>query len=129
MAGEFHVKLTANFERNLEEVEAFLRDADALQAFDTVLDELIETVIPTLEHFPDIGRLFFERPARSVEVGKGLDGLKRKQRAIGPDGEVREYVTSHFLLLYARVGEIIYLLSIRPHRQLSLDFQGLWPTA
>ena len=129
MAGKFHVKLTANFERNLEEVEAFLLDADAPQAFDALLDELMETVIPTLEHFPDVGRLFFERPTRSVEVGKALDGLKRKLRAISPDGEVREYVMSHYLLLYARFGDTIYLLSIRHHRQLSFDFQSLWPTA
>ncbi|MDB5842242.1 MAG: hypothetical protein JWQ23_4194 [Herminiimonas sp.] len=53
MTGKYHVKLTANFERNLEEVEAFLLDADAPQAFDALLDELMETVIPTLEHFPD----------------------------------------------------------------------------
>lgn len=129
MTGQIHVKLTANFERNLDEVEAFLRDAVAPQAFDTLLDELMETVIPTLEHFPDVGRLFFARPTRSVEVGKGLDGLKRKLRAIGTDGEVREYVMSHYLLLYARVGKIIYLLSIRHHRQLSFDFQTLWSTA
>jgi hypothetical protein len=53
VTGKYHVKLTANFERNLEEVEAFLLDADAPQAFDALLDELMETVIPTLEHFPD----------------------------------------------------------------------------
>ena len=129
MAGKFHVKLTANFERNLEEVEVFLLDADAPQTFDALLDELMETVIPTLEQFPEVGPLFFERPMRSVEVSKGLDGLKRKLRAIGPDGEVREYVMSHYLLLYARFGETIYLLSIRHHRQLSFDFQALWPTA
>jgi hypothetical protein len=129
VAGKFHVKLTANFERNLEEVEAFLLDTDVPQVFDALLDELLETVIPTLEHFPDVGRLFFERPTRSVEVGKGLDGLKRKLRATGPDGELREYVMSHYLLLYARFGETIYLLSIRHHRQLSFDFQALWPAA
>ncbi|MBA5688019.1 type II toxin-antitoxin system RelE/ParE family toxin [Rugamonas apoptosis] len=129
MAGKCHVKLTANFERNLEEVESFLSNADAPHAFDALLDELTATVIPTLEHFPDVGRLFFERPTRSVEVGKSLEGLKRKLKAIGRNGEVREYVMSHYLLLYARFGDTIYLLSIRHHRQLSFDFQALWPTA
>lgn len=129
MAGEFHVKLTANVERNLKEVEAFLLEADAPLAFDALLDELMETVIPTLEHFPDVGRLLFDRPTRSVEVGKALDDLKRKLRAIGPDGEVREYVMTDYLLLYARFGKTIYLLSIRHHKQLSFDFQALWPIA
>jgi hypothetical protein len=126
VVGKFQVKLTANFERNLEEVEVFLVDVDAPQTFNALLDELMGTVIPTLEQFPDVGRLFFERPTRSVEVSKGLDSLKRKLREIGPDGEVREYVMSHYLLLYARFGETIYLLSIRHHRKLSFDFQALW---
>jgi hypothetical protein len=34
------VKLTANFERNLDGIEQFLREADAPGAFDALLDEL-----------------------------------------------------------------------------------------
>ena len=128
MAGKHLVKLTANFERNLEEAEAFLLEADAQQAFAALLDELLETVIPNLERFPGMGQLFIERPARSVEVSIGIDKLKRKLKAIGNGGEVREYVLSHYLVLYARFDETIYLLSIRHHRQLSFDFQSLWPT-
>ncbi|WP_151445680.1 type II toxin-antitoxin system RelE/ParE family toxin [Lacisediminimonas profundi] len=128
MAGKHLVKLTANFERNLEEAEAFLLEADAQQAFAALLDELLETVIPNLERFPGMGQLFIERPARSVEVSIGIDKLKRKLKAIGNGGEVREYVLSHYLLLFARFDETIYLLSIRHHRQLSFDFQSLWPT-
>ncbi|MDD2926184.1 MAG: type II toxin-antitoxin system RelE/ParE family toxin, partial [Rhodoferax sp.] len=56
MAAKHLVKLTANFERNLEEVEAFLLAADAPQAFDALLDELSDTVIPNLERFPRMGR-------------------------------------------------------------------------
>lgn len=127
MATKPHVKLTANFERNLEDVEAFLLLADAPQAFDALLDELTDTVIPNLERFPGMGRLFFERPLRSVETSNGADGLKRKLKTIAKDGAIREYVMSHYLLLYARIDTTIYLLSIRHHRQLSFDFQSLWP--
>jgi len=123
------VKLTANFERNLEEAEAFLLEADAPQAFDALLDELTDTVIPNLERFPGMGRLFFERPTRSVEASNGIDRLKRKLKAIAKDREIREYVMSHYLLLYARFDATIYLLSIRHHRQLSFDFQSLWPVS
>lgn len=126
MATKHLVKLTANFERNLEEAEAFLLQADAPQAFDALLDELTDTVIPNLERFPGMGRLFFERPTRSVDVSNGIDGLKRKLKAIAKDGEIREYVMSHYLLLYARFDTTIYLLSIRHHRQLSFDFESLW---
>lgn len=126
MASRLIIKLTANFERNLEEMEAFLLEAQAPQAFDALLDELTDTVIPNLERFPGMGRLFFERPTRSVEASNGIDGLRRKLKGLAKDGEIREYVMSHYLLLYARFDSTIYLLSIRHHRQLSFDFQSQW---
>ena len=129
MATRHQVKFTANFEHNLEAAERFLLEADAPQAFDALLDELSETVIPNLERFPGLGRLFFERPIRSVETSNGIDALKRKLTTIAKDGEIREYVMSHYLLLYARFDTTIYLLSIRHHRQLSFDFQALWPAS
>ena len=102
------VKITANFERNLDEIERFLTDADATQFFDALLDELANTVIPNIERFPKMGRNFMERPARSIEGSNGLDMLRKK---LG-DGELREYVMSDFLLLYAQYGQTVYLLSI-----------------
>jgi plasmid stabilization system protein ParE len=128
VASRHLVKVTANFERNLEEAERFLLEADAPQAFDALLDELTDTVIPNLERFPRMGRLFFERPARSVEARNGIEALTRRLKAIATDGEIREYVMSHYLLLYARFDDTVYLLSIRHHRQLSFDFQSLWQT-
>jgi plasmid stabilization system protein ParE len=119
------VKLTANFERNLKEAEVFLLEANAPQAFDALLVELTNTVIPNLERFPGMGRLFSERSTRSVEASNRIDSLKRKLKTLTKDGEIREYVMSHYLLLYARFETTIYLLSIRHQRQLSFDFQSL----
>jgi len=121
------VKLTANFERNLEEVEVFLSEAETPQTFDALLGELTETVIPNLERYPGMGRLFLERPARSVEVANGIDRLTRQLYSIDQDGEVREYVMTHYLLLYAHIGGAVYLLSIRHQRQLSFDLASHWP--
>jgi plasmid stabilization system protein ParE len=121
------VKLTANFERNLDEVEAFLRERDAQEAFDTLLDELTDTVIPNLERFPTMGRPFLDRPARSVEVSNGIARLTKQLYAIAEDGAVREYVMTHYLLLYAQIRGSVYLLSIRHQRQVSFDFAGHWP--
>lgn len=129
VAGKIRVKLTANFEKNLEEVERFLLEPEAPQVFDALLDDLTDTVIPNLERFPTMGRSFDERPIGSVEVSNGVDVLKRKLQIIGKDGELRECVLSHCLLLYARFGATVYLLSIRHHRQLSFDFQSLWPAS
>ena len=116
------MKITANFERNLDEIERFLTDADATQFFNALLDELSNTVIPNIERFPKMGRNFMDRPARSIEGSNGLDTLRKK---LG-EGELREYVTTDFLLLYAQYRQTVYLLSIKHHRQLSFDFAHLW---
>ena len=128
MTAKHTVKLTGNFERNLEELEAFLVEAEAPHAFDALLDELINTVIPTLESFPGMGRLFLELPARSIEVVNGIARLRNQLGSFARDGELREYVMAHYLLLYARIKGTVYLLSIRHERQLSFDFQALWLT-
>ena len=118
------VQLTANFERNLESIEAFLVEAEAPRAYDALLDELLFTVIPNLERFPDMGRSFMNRPVRSVEVINAVRVLQTKLQ----NGELREYLLSDYLVLYVRYDETIYLLSIKHHRQLSFDFIGHWPT-
>jgi plasmid stabilization system protein ParE len=121
------IKLTAHFERNLEEIESFLAEADEPQAFDALLTELTDTVLPNLEHFPAMGRNFLERPVHSVEVANGAEALAAQLKGLDPDGELREYVMSRYLLLYARIKGTVVLLSIRHHRQLSFDFEALWP--
>ncbi len=120
-------KFTANFERNLEEIERFLPEADAPQAIDGLLDELLETVIPNLERFPEIGRPFTRRQVRSVEAVHARAVLDSKLSALTPDVDaIREYVPKHYLLLYAPIGGTVFLLSIRHQRHLSYDFEGLW---
>jgi hypothetical protein len=74
-----------------------------------------------------MGRLFLGRPVRSVEVANGAERLTAKLKDLDTNGELGEYVISHYLLLYALIDSVVYLLSIRHHRQLSFDFQALWP--
>ncbi|MDD4928526.1 MAG: type II toxin-antitoxin system RelE/ParE family toxin [Gallionella sp.] len=116
------VKITANFEHNLEAIAAFLDNVDAPQVYDRLLDELNDTLIPNLENFPAIGRPFLARSVRSVEVTNALLRLQAKLH----DGELREYLFSDYLVLYAQFGDVIHLLSIKHHRQLSFDFHSLW---
>lgn len=118
------VKLTANFEHNLEEIQQFLIDAEAAHAYDALLDDLLENVIPDLERFPAMGRSFMERPLRSVQASNGIDVLRGKLARIGSEAEVREYVLAHYLLLYAFTGKEVFLLAIRHHKQLSFDFSA-----
>lgn len=121
------VKLTANFERNLEDIERFLTEAEVPQAFDSLLDELLETVIPNLERYPAMARPFLPRQPRSVEATNTLARLRAKLSALTADMDaLREYVLEDYLLLYAQAGGAIYLLAIRHQRQLSFDFEGHW---
>lgn len=126
MASLIAVKLTANFERNLEEIEQFLIEAEAASAYDGLLDELLATVIPNLERFPAMGRSFLDRPLRSVEASNGVEALRSQLGKLGGNAEIREYVLQHYLLLYAFTGEEVFLLAIRHHKQLSFNFQALW---
>ena len=130
MAKKPVVRLTANFERNLADIERFLTEADAHGADDGLLDELLATVIPNLERFPAIGRPFFARVARSVETTNGLEALREELLALTPNRDgLREYVMDNYLVLYALIGERIHLLAIKHHRQLSFDFASQWRKA
>jgi plasmid stabilization system protein ParE len=121
------VKLTANFERNLADIERFLTGAGAALAYDALLEELLDTVIPNLQGFPDMGRPFLSRAPRSVETTTALASLRTKLSALIPEPQgLREYITDNYLLLYAQIGGVIYLLAIRHHRQLSFDFESHW---
>lgn len=121
------VRLTANFESNLEGIERFLNEAEAPHAYDGLLDELLGTVIPNLEKFPDMGRAFLSREVRSVEVANALEQLRLKLRAQRADeSALREYVLNDYVVLYVQIETVIYLLAIRHHRQLAFDFMGQW---
>ena len=127
MAKKLVVKLTANFERNLADIERFLSEADAASAYDGLLDELLDTVIPNLERFPGMGRPFLSRAVGSVETTNALAALRTKLAALIADADgLREYIMDHYLVLYAQIGGNIQLLSIKHHRQLSFDFEAHW---
>jgi plasmid stabilization system protein ParE len=116
------IKLSANFENNLESIEHYLAESGNPQIFDTLLADLTETVIPNLERFPAMGRLFTARSGQSVETSNGLTALSKKMGR----GELREYLLGNYLILYVPYDANLYLLSIKHHRQLSFDFQSIW---
>jgi plasmid stabilization system protein ParE len=122
----YRVELTASFLQRLDAVEAFLPEAEATSAFDTLLAELRATVIPNLSRFPRIGRRYLDNPPQSAEALTQLAALPT-----GAALALREYLHGDYLMLYtaSEADAKVYLLSIRHHRQLSFDFAGLWPSA
>lgn len=116
------VRLTANFERNLAEIDGFLAAAEAAPSFDALLDELLDIVVPNLERYPNMGRPFLDRPPGSVEVAVGLEKLRARLGS----GELREYLLKDYVVLYLSDADSVGLLSIKHHRQLSFDFDQHW---
>ena len=119
MPKKLAVRLTANFERNLADIERFLTEAEAPQAYDTLLDQLLDTAIPNLERFPGIGRPFVANAARSVETTNALEALREKLSALTIDTDaLREYCFDHYLVPVREIDVNLYLLAIRHHRRL-----------
>ncbi len=87
------VHLTANFEANLKIVEAFLDEADVPQAYEDLLTELSESVLPNLERFPRLGRPFLNRGPDSAEAATWIERLRARLARLAPDGDIREYIT------------------------------------
>lgn len=116
------VRITANFEANLETIEQCLTETGAGMLYSALLDDLVEHIIPALEYHPEIGRSMLAREARSVEAR--LQAKKIAAR-IG-SMSLREYIAGDFLILYAVREKSVYLLSIKHHRQLSFDFSAHW---
>lgn len=120
----YRVELTASFLERLDAIEAFLTEADAAFAFDDLLAELRATVIPNLTRFPRIGRRYLDNLPQSAEALAQLAALPA-----GAASALREYLHGDYLILYTAMDAtaMVYLLSIRHHRQLSFDFARLWP--
>ncbi len=117
MAGSVSVRLTGNFLGNLDAIEQFLQEAEAPAAFDGLLADLSDTVIPNLERFPDMGRLFADRPIATIEASVAATALQKKVQAVLGSGEIREYVLPDYLILYVRKDTTVFLLAIRHHQR------------
>jgi plasmid stabilization system protein ParE len=120
------VELTASFLERLDVIEAFLSEAEAAHAFDDLLAELRVTVFPNVARFPRIGRPYLNNPPQSVEALVQLATL-----SAGAAGALREYLHGEYVMLYIAVEahNTVYMLSVRHHRELSIDFPRLWPGA
>ena len=120
----YQVELTANFLERLDTIEAFLLEVDAGFAFDDLLAELRASVIPNLSRFPRIGRRYLANPPQSAEALALLAAMPA-----GAPHALREYLHGDCLVLYVAMEaqKTVVLLTIRHHRQLSFDFERLWP--
>ena len=75
---------------------------------------MLGTVLHNLEQFPGLGRPFFNRGVGSAETANAVAALQTKlQPPSHDDDALREYVMDNYLVLYLRVDETLFLLSIK----------------
>lgn len=111
---------TANYSASLDRIEDYWYACQFPLGNDRLLDELADTVIAHLQNHPRLGRNFLQRQTQSIGTQARLDKLKALLATLGTDteqAEIREYVMTDYLLLYALVGDVIYLLAIKHHKQ------------
>ena len=118
------IRSTANFSANLDSIEAFWDECEFPEGHGKLLAELASTTLVHLQNHPRMGRDFLQRQPESIDAQarlQKLDTLLRTQGASTPNAEIREYVMSDYLLLYALADDVIHLLAIKHHKQLSFD--------
>lgn len=117
------VRVTANFEANLDAVREYWETRDAPAPVARLVEE-IERAIEALERHPRLGRDFLARSAASLEARDKIEALRE---AVG-GREIREYIAADILMLYLfdPAEHAVTLLSVRHHRELTFDFDGFW---
>lgn len=116
------IRLTANFESNLEGIRTFLEEDGRGKVFRELLHDLETTLLENLERFPELGRDFLARTPGSAETSRALEKLVHRLAG----RRIREYLLGDFLVLYLDDGRTLHLLTIRHHRQLSYDLFSHW---
>ena len=117
------VRVTAYFLGRLKTIEAFLAINENAGAYEDLLDDLSGNIIAYLSQFPLLGRPFLSQKPQSVESLSALAQIPTRSLRT-----LREYVNKNYIILYSvdERSPVIYLLTIRHHRELSFDFEKLW---
>ena len=115
------VRISPNFENNLEAIQRFLIEQEAEPAFATVMESVFTRLIPMLESHPRMGRDWL---TRSPQSGKGVALRQRIISRLRAGRELREFILDNYLVLYALEDSTVTLLAIRHHRQSSFSLLG-----
>lgn len=88
-----------------------------------MLENIFDVAIPNLAAFPEISIDFLNRVPASHQGKLKLADLRGR---LGKGAELRELILGDYLILYAVRKDVLYLLAIKHHLQLSCDFRGHW---
>lgn len=117
------VRISANFEQNLESIRCYYLEQDRPERFERLLDLLFDAIVPNLQSFPFVGRDFLKVIPGSLE---GLRSLERLTDLLPERASLREYISEDFLVLYLVQDELVTLLAIKHHLQVSFDLKRFY---
>ncbi|WP_394753708.1 hypothetical protein [Crenothrix sp.] len=89
--------MTANFARNLDNIESYFAQLDQPKQFGSLLDQLFDTIIPNLQQFPLMGKDFLAELPGSVE---GITTLQKIKARMSENASIRQSNSKNFLNLW-----------------------------
>ncbi len=92
-----NVRMTANFARNLDNIESYFAQLDQPKQFGSLLDQLFDTIIPNLQQFPLMGKDFLAELPGSVE---GITTLQKIKARMSENASIRQSNSKNFLNLW-----------------------------
>lgn len=120
------VEFTDAFEARLADMERYWTRAGHPRSYDRLLDSLDAKVIPLLERFPAIGRVFLNTTPDTYDALLMCEKLIEETEGAQQPAELREHIFDDYVLLYWLSGEAVKLLSVRRSKELSFDFDQIW---
>ena len=119
------IRETANYAANLDDIETYWDECGFPEGNDKLLIELATTTLENLQTHPRMGRSLLQRQPASVRAKASAEQLQALLRTLNTHtADIREYVMTDYLLLYALTGDTIDLLAIKHHKQLSFNTRG-----
>ena len=112
------IRITRNFEDNLDRIREFLLQVSPEQAAQrlTILEREVVAACSLLAAHPAIGRSLHGATNRKLDLA--LRQLQARTKALGA-GELREWIVGEYTLLYAGSAEAVHLLALKHQRQLA----------
>ena len=121
-----NIKVTGNFDQNLETIRCYFYQQHQTDKYERLLDTILEKIIPNLQSHPMIGFDFLAQTVNTVEEQRQVSIIKTK---LPKNTSIRQYNNKNYIVLYALAitakSKEISLLSIKHQQQMGFDLRGL----
>jgi len=118
-----NIKVTGNFEHNLESIRCYFHQQHQTEKYQELLDNLFDKIIPNLQSHPMIGFDLLAQTINTVEEQRQVDIIKTK---LAKNTQIRQYNDKDYIVLYTLTkNKEITLLAIKDRQQMVFDLRGI----